>query len=685
MSKIRLYKYVTPPKEAEGAEMTLKGGKSLRTTGFIPTVKAVNSLGATVNSIGIALLKGQAAQQKLMDEQRRAAALQMDRQREAAIEAKEDTGNAAISATKSAGLGFMDYLMKFLKNLLIFGALDFLSKKENREKIVAAFKAISSFFKWVGDTVKWWGEQYNLLFGEDSDGWTRFKAAAKMIGAGVAVLAGLAFLKNPIGTVKAFASIISTVGKGILNLGKFLGGNALGQMALAGAQGVAAFNDVANNYEGVEEDRMAAARGAGIGAAGGGMALGMIGNQIAGPIGGLLGNAVGGLLGKEAGKFLGPMVGNFFNTIKGMFDTLMEAVDRFFKPLREAISELFEAMGPVFQMIVDAIKPHMPKLMEFAEFMGEVVFMPIIKLIEGITFFLKLIPGVKERMDKAMKDSGQDPDNVQPDEMSRGGLVQPRTAVLPEFSKGGWISGPQSGYPVSMDGGKSVSFIGHGTEYVAQRSAGGFVVPFDTPHTRRDPNLTSRRIKQATAAGYKVPGHSMGGMVKMDFGSKKSLTSPLPTAMPSAKVGPYKGYSFGGFLNKIASTAATATLPPQAQVAMNFLKPHINKATESVGNVVSNIADIMPPQLKERTGQVIQKTVQTIKSIATQVETNDLNQNVATMVADAIVLPTETSIADGGGGGQPVVTESKPNPATDFLVSRFGRSAEAGSSLSNLF
>ena len=680
MSKIRLYKYVTPPKEAEGAEMTLKGGKSLRTTGFIPTVKAVNSLGATVNSIGIALLKGQAAQQKLMDEQRRAAALQMDRQREAAIEAKEDTGNAAISATKSAGLGFMDYLMKFLKNLLIFGALDFLSKKENREKIVAAFKMISSFFKWVGDTVKWWGEKYEELFGEDSDGWTRFKAAAQMIGAGVAVLAGISFLKNPIGTVKAFASIISTVGKGILNLGKFLGGNALGQMALAGAQGVAAFNDVANNYEGVEEDRMAAARGAGIGAAGGGMALGMIGNQIAGPIGGLLGNAVGGLLGKEAGKFLGPIVGNFFNTIKKGFDVLMEAMDRFFKPLRDSITELFKAMGPPLQMIVDAIKPHLPKLMSFAELMGKVVFFPLIKMLEGVTFFLKMIPGVKERMDTAMKNTNTENTN-QPQELSTGGKIQPKTAVLPEFSKGGWITGPQEGYPVSMDGGKSVSFIGHGTEYVAQRSAGGFVVPFDTPHTRKNPNLTSQRIRQATAAGYKVPGHSDGGTINHNY---TNIQPTVSTNLPPANYGKYKGYSFGGFLNRVASTAATATLPPQAQVAMNFIKPHLNRATEAAGGIVRHIAEVMPPELKERTGKIINKTVQSIKTIATQVQTDDVNASIATMVADAIVLPTEKNNVQGANG-EAIVQDSKPNPATDFLTSRFGRSAEATSVLSNLF
>ena len=211
------------------------------------------------------------------------------------------------------------------------------------------------------------------------------------------------------------------------------------------------------------------------------MALGMIGNKIAGPIGGLIGNAVGGLLGKEAGKFLGPMVGNFFNTLKELFDTMMEYLDNLFKPLREALSALFEAMGPqLLQMIVDAIKPHLPKLMSFAEMMGSVVFFPLIKLMEGLTGFLKMIPGVKQRMDAAdTTGEGEDPQ-----QMSIGGLIQPQTAVLPQKSDGGWISGPQSGYPVSLDGGKSVSFIGHGTEYVAQRSSGGFVIPFNTPILR---------------------------------------------------------------------------------------------------------------------------------------------------------------------------------------------------------
>ena len=85
---------------------------------------------------------------------------------------------------------------------------------------------------------------------------------------------------------------------------------------------------------------------------------------------------------------------------------------------------------------------------------------------------------------------------------------------LPEAARGGWISGPQSGYRVSLDGGRSTSFIGHGTEYVARKANGGaFVVPFNTPGTKTQPHLTQKRLGEAKSLGFKVPGYSMGGKV----------------------------------------------------------------------------------------------------------------------------------------------------------------------------
>lgn len=81
----------------------------------------------------------------------------------------------------------------------------------------------------------------------------------------------------------------------------------------------------------------------------------------------------------------------------------------------------------------------------------------------------------------------------------------------PTRAVGGWITGPMTGYPVSLDGGNSVSFIGHGKEWVGGFAKGGqagnaFVIPYDTPATRKDPSLTSKRYAQARALGAKLPG-----------------------------------------------------------------------------------------------------------------------------------------------------------------------------------
>jgi len=83
---------------------------------------------------------------------------------------------------------------------------------------------------------------------------------------------------------------------------------------------------------------------------------------------------------------------------------------------------------------------------------------------------------------------------------------------LPQLARGGWISGPMSGYPVSLTG-QGTDFIGHGTEYVAKRSDGGFVIPFDTPATRTNPGLTERRIGEASSKGFDLSDMfgSMGG------------------------------------------------------------------------------------------------------------------------------------------------------------------------------
>ena len=100
---------------------------------------------------------------------------------------------------------------------------------------------------------------------------------------------------------------------------------------------------------------------------------------------------------------------------------------------------------------------------------------------------------------------------------AEGGQVPQPMGSTPEYAKGGWINGPMSGYPVSLDGGRSTSFIGHGLEWVGYpgRAAGGsaFVVPFNTPATKGNRGLTGKRMKEAARGGYALP-FSMGGALK---------------------------------------------------------------------------------------------------------------------------------------------------------------------------
>lgn len=145
---------------------------------------------------------------------------------------------------------------------------------------------------------------------------------------------------------------------------------------------------------------------------------------------------------------------------------------------------------------------------------------------------------------------------------------------------GGWISGPQTGYPVSLDGGKSISFIGHGTEYVATKAGGGgvgsaFVIPYDTPSTRGNGNLTGRRISEAKNSGFSLPGFASGGKVNSIYElnklyEPKSDTKNKPQQQPVIPKGPlakqppgdWQKFSSGGrFKNGYLPETELASIP----------------------------------------------------------------------------------------------------------------------------
>jgi len=807
--KLRFYKFVTGPKNT-GATIVI-GDKQVAGADFSQTLNAINSLGATVNSIGVLLQNQLKAQQAQAAEVARQSQFVKDQQSEQQVETqKSNIGEKIGGLIQSVAPSFLEYLSRLLKTLLIYGVLDWLSKPENTKKIQVMFERIGAFFKgaweFFNKTINFIGGAWKQAFGDGSDWLTRIKGAAKLLGVAGAALLGLGFLKNPLGTIKAFGSVLRLVGGGVMNLGKFLGGNVIGRAIQSAVQGVMAYQDVMKDESIPQEKRQAAAIGAGAGATIGGTALGAIGNAVAGPIGGMIGNALGGFLGKEAGKFFGPIVGDFFNAIGKIFNKIGQFINSFLKPLTDAIRDFFKALGPAINKMVDWIKPHMPALLKVAEFMGNVVFGPLIMMLKAVTNILKwitgtgpedLIKGVKASVKGAKDAAGAGLDalgntfappaqaaeapvgsadanrmvqsmgfsadqwatfretvgaiesggvydkaggsgghydgryqlgaDAKTDAAKQLGVKNPghtaaarekfrknpemqeaffaaftkanhnylmgnakyksatperklqilgyahnqgmggaenwmRTgqvgsdgfgtkgtkytdAIAAAFrrqgrsaSKGGWISGPMSGYPVSLTG-KTVDFIGHGTEYVAKRSAGGFVIPFDTPDTRKNPGLTAKRMQEARSGGY-----------------LKSAGGPIPEM------------SFGGFVKSIGNMIGGA---------MNKMAPVVKAITPVASAIVPGAA----PGLLA--GQKIIDMVQKVQEATAQVESANLEGAVKMIVLDVIEAP-----GVGGGGDSatpPMVMPQKQNPANKFLQSRFGFMGEASTILSNFF
>ena len=292
---------------------------------------------------------------------------------------------------------------------------------------------------------------------------------------------------------------------------------------------------------------------------------------------GAAGGFLGGKAGQGIGKFLSPLtepLGRFFKDVGKVFNDIMA-------PIQESLSGFFEALGGVMNGILDFIEPHMPMITKILGIGINTLFAPLFLGLKALTAVLKFFApkskgdevketpssktsgnssqssgeiqttadGVEEgisredveRRIKANEDkiaklkSGEIPDNKKGSKLdfaerkleiledtlkkfppkSEGGEVAP-----PKFAKGGWINGPMSGYPVSLDGGRSTAFIGHGLEWVGSKmaSGGAFVVPYNTPATKKDSGLTSRRFREAMQGGYALPTKAEGGEVEQVIG-----------------------------------------------------------------------------------------------------------------------------------------------------------------------
>ena len=406
-----------------------------------------------------------------------------------------------------------------------------------------------------------------------------FFGAIKLITGIAPIFATMLFLKNPKLILEGAKKVIGGLVGGLrrlfgfqskdqkfrdFKLKKLKGGRGnwfgtkAGKIATGLGAGFAGFTmakgEGASNTEAV---------GAGGGAAAG-QALGTkIGAKGGGPAGAVVGGIVGGLAGGKVGKAIGGLIEPIVKPVGDFFKMIGDTFNGVIAEIKAPLEEFFTTLGKFLSGILEAVEPHMPIISKILGIGFKVLFWPLFLGMKALTAVLKLFTGGEKGEDPGKSDtkgdkldtktgSGDPFEGVDLDELDvseyarvngkypgqegydRDSLASFHTTIkdkhkelpqnshlkaaggeLPKKAKGGWINGPQSGYPVTLNG-ITPAFIGHGLEWVGNKKASGgqYIVPFDTPATRSDSGLTSRRLKQSKRAGFHTP-FAAGGEYKV--------------------------------------------------------------------------------------------------------------------------------------------------------------------------
>ena len=339
-------------------------------------------------------------------------------------------------AAKSAFGGFFGAIAKFLGGIFAifikFAVLDWLSK--NPEKVQKLAEGLMAIGKFVWKIT-------SFLVGTAFDGLVKFMenpiSLQGLLGFGQFLLAtapiflGIAFLKNPLATAKTVGWVVSSLVKGILNIGgaikaggklkKFFS-SKFGKVAIAGTVGVSAYLGAR-----AAGDSQAEAIGAGVGTGGGALVGEAIGNKLGGPLGGMIGGVAGGFVGGKVGKAVGGFLEPIFGPIQKFFGMVGEVFNSVMAPIKESLGGFFEALGAAMTGILDFVEPHLPLISKILGIGIQVMFAPFFLGLKALTAVLKFFAPKTDEVDKEKSKSGK----------ARGGHFQTAKMVKPKMASGG--------------------------------------------------------------------------------------------------------------------------------------------------------------------------------------------------------------------------------------------------------
>ena len=344
--------------------------------------------------------------------------------------------DAFKKAAKSAFGGFFRAIAGFLggifKLFIAFGALDWISK--NPEKVQKLAEGLAAVGKFIWNIT-------SFLVGSSLDGLIKFMenpiSLQGLLGFGQFLLSaapiflGIAFLKAPGATVKAVTWVVTSLVKGILNIGKAVkigsklkkfASSRFGKVAIAGGVGLSA-------YLGAKAagDSQGEAVGAGVGTGGGALVGQAIGNRIGGPLGGMIGGVAGGFVGGKVGKAIGGFLEPIFEPIQKFFGMVGEVFNNVMAPIKESLGGFFEALGGVMGGILNFIEPHLPLISKILGVGIQVMFAPFFLGLKALTAVLKFFAPKTDEVDKEKSKQGK----------AAGGRFQTAKMVKPKMASGG--------------------------------------------------------------------------------------------------------------------------------------------------------------------------------------------------------------------------------------------------------